>query len=143
MAFDNTIRTWLAVGLLCASTSLQAAIAVVAHPSTAEVGLTQDELARIYLGKSKSFGNGAPVSPVDQAYANPIRSEFEKKVLEMSKRKLKSYWSKRLFTGKGKPPQELANDKAVLDFVTETPGGIGYVDGNSVTDKVKLLLIIP
>ena len=55
---------------------------------------------------------------------------------------MKAYWSKLVFTGKGTPPAELANEAAVLSHVAANPDAIGYVDAASVDGSVKVVLTI-
>jgi ABC-type phosphate transport system substrate-binding protein len=52
------------------------------------------------------------------------------------------YWSKRKYTGKGKPPVVALGDDAVKELVANTPGAIGYIDGKSLDKSVKVILII-
>ena len=118
-------------------------IAVITHLSTAQESINTDELSRIYLGKSKSFPSGDSATPVNQADNSKIRQRFESEVLGMGKRKLKKYWSKLMFTGKGKPPKAMDGDAELLNYIASTPGALGYISGGSLSDKVKVLMILP
>ena len=120
-----------------------AAIAVIAHPTVSDVGISMDELEKIYLGKSRSLPSGTSVTPIDQGDGSSISNVFYEKVTGKDGRAIKSYWSKRMFSGKGKPPKRVDGDAAVINTVAETRGAIGYIDGGSLTDRVKVLLIIP
>ena len=42
--------------------------------------------------------------------------------------------------GKGVPPRELANSAEVLNFVSSTPGAVGYVEENDLKSGVSVLL---
>ena len=119
------------------------AIAVITHLSTAQESITNEELSHIYLGKTKSFPSGAAAAPINQADKSKIRQRFEEEVLGMNKRKLKKYWSKLMFTGKGKPPKAMDGDAELLNYIASTPGALGYISGDALTDKVKVLMIIP
>ncbi len=138
------IRTIVAGLLLSAffSTAAQAGMAIIAHPSNSLAGITAEEAAKIYLGKSASFNNGRSATPVDQT-AGPTRTKFNKQVLDKDEGELKAYWSKLLFTGKGRPPEEVGDDAAVKAWVARHPEGLGYVDGKVVDGSVKVLLILP
>jgi ABC-type phosphate transport system substrate-binding protein len=48
-----------------------------------------------------------------------------------------------MFSGKGRPPQTVENDEAVIERIIADPGSIGYIDADSVDDRVKVLLRIP
>lgn len=133
----------LAFSLGFGAVAQAAGIAVIAHPSVKMAGISKSELGKIYLGKSKSLPNGKAVQPIDQSESSAARKHFNKKVLRMSTRQIKSHWSKRMFTGKGKPPKVIVGDDAVKAWVADNPQALGYIDGGSVDASVKVLLIIP
>ncbi len=120
-----------------------AALAIIVHPSTNMSGITADQAADIYLGKSGVFPNGQRVTPVDQVSSSPARQKFYKTVVKKDGSTLKVYWSKLLFTGKGQPPREIGDDAEMKSWVASNPDAIGYVDGKFVDSTVKVLLIIP
>jgi ABC-type phosphate transport system substrate-binding protein len=120
-----------------------AGIAIIAHPSNPLAGITQEELERIYLGKTREFSNGKPVTAVDQREGNAIRTRFYKSITSKDEAALKAYWSKLLFTGKAQPPKDVGDDEAVKDWVSKNPEGLGYVDGKALDKSVKVLLILP
>jgi ABC-type phosphate transport system substrate-binding protein len=128
---------------LGAASAAQAGVAIIAHPGNPLAGITQEELARIYLGKTREFPNGAPVTALDLREGNATRSKFYKTVTDKNDAALKAYWSKLLFTGKATPPRELNDDEAVKDWVSKNPDALGYVDGKVLDKSVKVLLIIP
>jgi ABC-type phosphate transport system substrate-binding protein len=101
--------------------------------------VSDSEISRLFLGKLKKFSNGESATPVNAKVGSAARVEFEKKVLNKSSSQIKAYWSKRVFSGKGKPPTEVDNDAAVLAFVAANAGAIGYVDAASVDDSVKVV----
>ena len=121
---------------LC-SISIFAEVAVIINPSNAS-NIDANTIKKIYLGKSKSFDNGAKVNPVNQN-DNAIADEFNDKVVGKSSNQLNAYWSKLVFTGKGTPPVKLDNDQAVLDFVAANSDAIGYVESGKINDKVKVV----
>ena len=115
-----------------------AEVAVIVHPSVSATASVKD-ISRVFLGKSKSLPGGHKVKPVGQSVGSTAREEFNKKVLKKSNSQLKSYWSKRIFTGKGQPPKALGSDADVIAKVSSDPGSIGYISKDSVTDSVKVL----
>lgn len=143
MRFMKLLLSLTALLIALGSTAARAELAVIAHPDTAVAGISADELARIYLGKTGTLPNGQRVTPVDQAEGSPARAKFYRRVVGMDARELKSYWSKLMFTGKGKPPQSLPDGRAVREWVAGHPGSLGYVDGTQVDGSVKVLLIVP
>ena len=113
-------------------------IVVVVNP-TNDTTLTNKEIKRIFLNKAKKFPNGATATPVNQATDTDITSHFNKEILKKSDHQLKAYWSKLIFTGKGKPPQEAADDTAVKSLLANDPSIIGYIDSSAVDSSVKVI----
>ena len=110
-------------------------IAVIVHPSNA-AAIDIDELNRLYTGRSSAL------TAINLAEGMPIRSEFDEKGAGRASAQLKAYWSKLVFTGKGTPPAELANEAAMLEHVAANPDAIGYVDAASVNGSGKVILTL-
>lgn len=120
------------------STSVFAEIAVIVHPSNSS-SLDKGVVKKIYLGKTKSFSNGDKVQAFDLQNGSDIRNSFLQALLNKSSSQYKAYWSKLLFTGKGKPPAEKNSEDAIVQEVANNPSAIGYVDSSKVTDAVKVV----
>ncbi len=139
-------KFWAAMFMIflwAGSAPAHAALAIIVHPSNTMAGITADQAADIYLGKSGVFPNGQRVTPVDQAPSSPARQKFYKTVVKKDGSVLKVYWSKILFTGKGQPPREIGDDAEMKSWIASNPDAIGYVDGKFVDSTVKVLLIVP
>ena len=134
-----TLFKSLLTGLvIAASSSAYADVAVIVNPANSN-SLSDADISRAFLGKLKTFEDGQSILAVNGKANSESRVEFEQKVLKKSSAQVKAYWSKRLFTGKGKPPQELASDSEVLKLVASTPNAIGYVDASQADASVKVL----
>ena len=136
-------RTLMAAGLLLAGACAQAELAIIAHPGNPLNGIDQAEVERLYMGRSRSFPGGGAVKPLDQALGNPMRDKFFASVLNMTEAQVTGYWSRRMFSGKGTPPDTLADDLAVKARIASDPTSIGYVREDVVDSSVKVLLLIP
>ena len=120
------------------SASVMADIAVVVHPSNTNA-VSADDLNRLFLGRMSSFADGSKATPFNLTEGAAIRDEFDSKVLNRSSSQLKAYWSKLVFTGKGTPPKELADDAAVKAAVAADPTAVGYISSSSVDNSVKVV----
>ncbi len=127
-----------AILLVAMSHYANADVAVIVHPSNLSQ-LDKTTINRMFMGREKSFSNGDLVIPIGQHATDNTATEFNQAVLNKSARQLKAYWSKLVFTGKGRPPKEVANDAEMIDLVASNPNFIGYVDAASVTDDVKVV----
>ena len=128
----------LCISIMLFSSYTLAEVSVIVNSGNGAT-ISDDDVSRIFLGKIKAFSTGDTITIVNLKYNNATRNEFEEKVLNKKASQVKAYWSKLMFSGKGKPPKELANDKAILAFVSANPGAIGYVAKASVDGSVKVV----
>ncbi|AQS35845.1 phosphate ABC transporter substrate-binding protein, PhoT family [Shewanella psychrophila] len=115
-----------------------AEVAVVVHPSN-PASLSIQDISRIYLGKIKSFPGGSKAIALDQKQGSLERMAFVKHVLNKSESQLKSYWSKRLFSGQGQPPIAVDTNADVMELISANPNMIGFVDAQAVNNSVKVV----
>lgn len=101
--------------------------------------LSNDEIADIFLGKLKVLNGSTGVAPLDQAEGSAERAAFYLKFTGKSQAQLKAFWSKVIFTGRGRPPRMLANDAEVIRALQEDSRAIGYVERNSADATVRIL----
>ncbi|MDP5149371.1 phosphate ABC transporter substrate-binding protein [Rheinheimera baltica] len=120
------------------SFGVQADIAVIVNPANANV-VSADDLNRLFLGRASSFADGSKATPLNLSEGQVARDEFDSKVLNRSSAQLKAYWSKLVFTGKGTPPKEMADDAAVKAAVAADPNAISYISSGSVDGTVKVV----
>ncbi|CAA0106179.1 Uncharacterised protein [BD1-7 clade bacterium] len=128
-------------GALLLSVSVQASVAVIVNPEN-KSSLQEQQVRKIFLGKSKVFPNGVKSVVADLPAGNEVRAEFLEKVIRKSEPNLNSYWSRMLFSSKGKPPRVLDNAEAVKQWVAANPGAIAYIDSKDVDNTVRVMLTI-
>ena len=134
----------LALTALCLSLGLVSAahadLAIVANKDYSGSSITIEVVRDLYHGKSKTLPNGEYAKVVDQPSGSDSRDQFLAGVLEQSESELNRYWSKLIFSGKGRPPEVLESADAVKRWITLNPEGIGYIDSKDVDRTVKVLL---
>ena len=128
----------ITLSVVFSSFTVVAEVAVIVNPNNASA-ISEKDIKRIYLGKKKKFANGSSVIPVNLSAGDSTREAFESNVVGKSASKMKAYWAKLVFSGKGNPPKEAANAAEVLSLVAENPAVIGYIDASKVTDAVKVV----
>jgi ABC-type phosphate transport system substrate-binding protein len=137
------MKTIVAASLLTLSGIVCADVAVIVNPKSGITSLTQDEISRIFLGKTKTFPNGAPVVSVNQNEGSAVRDKFTKDVCNKTASQYKAYWSQLIFTGKGRPPRNGGGNAAVKALVAANSSMIGYVDTSVVDATVKVIYTLP
>jgi len=118
-----------------------AAFVLVAQRENPESALSRDFLSDAFLKKTTRWGTGDAIRPVDQRADSPVRAAFSASVLRRSVAAVRSYWQQRIFSGRGVPPPEVESDLAVIRYVREHPGAVGYVSGQADTREVKVLIV--
>ena len=134
-----TLTLLLILGVCNGATAVApSSFVVVANVDTP--ALDADTLQKIYLGKVVEV-NGRPITPVNLAKGNVLRSAFMEQVLEQNDEKFIAYWTVRRYIGKGSPPREFATTEDLLAFLRKTPGAVGYLNENVQAEQgLKTLL---
>ncbi len=133
------INSVIALGLAAVIGVVQAEVAVIVHPLSGVDSLSEDDVARLFLGKTKSFPNGNQAVPINQNEGSATRDKFNEAVCKKNASQYKAYWSQLVFTGKGTPPKEGGDDAAVKALVAATPNAISYIDASAVDASVKVV----
>lgn len=144
--FKNTLAVVCALYALAlahyshAEESPPLAIIVSSNP---EIAFTQQlavrELSQIYWRKKQYGPNGVRIHPVNLHAEHPLRLYFSKTVLGTLPNEQADYWNGLYFHGTT-PPYSVQSEEAVLRYVSNTRGAIGYVNACKLDERVKPLL---
>lgn len=138
MRHARLARCALALAGLLPDPGGAAAEVVVVVPATSRVaGLTQHQLADIFLGKTTRFPHGGLAAPIDQPEGSAARDEFYLAFAGKSAAQLNAHWSKLVFTGRGRPPPVAGGLAALKRQFAENPDAIGYLEEHLVDDSMK------
>ncbi|MDX1696510.1 MAG: phosphate ABC transporter substrate-binding protein [Ketobacteraceae bacterium] len=135
-------RALIAASFVAVTPVANAEIAIVVNPDSGMASATASEISQLFLGKRNEI-DGQPARAIDQEEGSEARDEFYTKVVEKTGSQLNAYWSRLIFTGKGMPPDKVMDDADVIDMVSEETDLVGYVRPSSVTENVKVILVIP
>ncbi len=137
--FNKGIKSALLGAVLTfAASTVFAEVAVIVNPAN-DSSLQADDIAKLYLGKSKKFSNGQSAIALDRGEGTELRVKFLESTVGKDESQMKSYWSRLIFTGKGIPPKVVETDAEVKDLVSRNPDTIGYIDAGAVDDTVKVV----
>ena len=116
---------------------------VIVNASNPVSSLPRDEVAKLFLKKTVTWGSGRTVAPVELPAAAKAREAFARTVLNKSLSQVKSYWQQQIFSGRDVPPPEKQTENDVVAFVRSNPGAIGYVSrGVDIGRGVKALSVV-
>jgi len=100
--------------------------------------LSQSQVSKLYLGKTKHLPGQGKAYIIDMADDSDIKREFHNKITHKNASQLQAYWSRLIFTGKGKPPHTVRTPELILSLVGSKANAIGYIDEALVNDRVKI-----
>lgn len=120
----------------------QLAVIVSSNPEIATIQpLAARELSLIYWRKKQYWQGGVRAHPVNLHAEHPLRLYFSKAVLGNLPNEQADYWNGLYFHGTT-PPYSVQSEEAVLRYVANTKGAIGYVNACKLDERVKPVLWI-
>jgi hypothetical protein len=114
---------------------------VIVDPESVFTTATRELLAEAFLKTSTRWPDGETIRPVDQRPDSPVRKAFSDGILRRSVAAIRSYWQQRIFSGRGVPPPELDSDDAVVKYVSEHRGAVGYISAAARTGETKVITV--
>ncbi len=136
---------WLPALLLlttCSGTTLAAGIVVIGQTGTSQAPVDRSHLRNIFRRQLRVSPQGQVLVPVNLPASHPLRQAFTRIVLKHSPESMREYWNEQYFHGIS-PPYVLASQEAVIRFVSQTPGAIGYILECRIDARVQVLLRVP
>ena len=128
--------------VLTSAVPVQAELLIIANPQAQITALHRQELRAIYLRRQKNWPNGLKIQLTMLDKDGP-RHHFCHTYLDKSPSQLERYWRHQLFRGTAAPPLQLATNAAVIDYISATPGALGFIDSNTAPPPVTVLTILP
>ena len=114
---------------------------VIVDPESSTTTATRDLLTEAFLKKNTRWPDGETIRPVDQRSDSAVRRAFSEGILKRSVSAVRSYWQQRIFSGRDVPPPELDSDDAVVRYVSEHRGAVGYVSASTRTGETKVVTV--
>ena len=108
------------------------------NPNT-YTGLEEDEIKRIFLGKSGNFPDGSKAIAYDLPKGDKARMEFSQRYLDKTESQLNSYWSRRVFAGKQQPPKRVKDSTEMKAKVAASKHAVGYINSFDVDPSVVVI----
>lgn len=112
-------------------------VVVVSKDSTIE-SLNENDVANIFLARTRYYPNGEKSTPVELKDSN-FREEFYQNIAGKNTKQLMAYWTTLVFTGKGRPPKAYKELAPLLDKLSTQKNYITYLDSALVTNNMKIV----
>lgn len=117
------------------------AVIVSSNQNVDDLNFTPNQLSLIYWRKQLYWPKGLRIKPVNLSTEHPLRLQFSQAILGSSPKAQIDYWNGQYFNGV-LPPYSVNSEEAVLRYVAQTKGAIGYVDACTNDERVNTILWI-
>jgi ABC-type phosphate transport system substrate-binding protein len=118
-------------------------LVVVVSTQSPVQSMTHKEVLALYTGRTRSFANGEAARPLDQPRDSAAREAFYRALTGMDLARINSYWARLHFTGQVRPPQAVADDKALLQALRQDPSALGYLTHEPADPALRVVLRLP
>lgn len=132
----------LAAIAVIASDEAMADIVLVTAADGPIVQISREEAEQLYLGRLSALRDGTPVRLLDLP-AGEIRDDFYLRLLGKNSIQTRAYWSRMVFTGRARPPREVADEIELRALMSRDPNLIGYLAEGAGTSDLRVLLRLP
>lgn len=129
----------LVLASACISPVFAGEIHVVVNKNAGVSKLDEREIKNIFMARRDTFPNGKNVIPLDRSASSDVYESFYSQVLRKNLAELNAYWSRKMFTGSGMPPRQIASGEEIVRLVSENVAYIGYVEDGVALDGVKVV----
>jgi ABC-type phosphate transport system substrate-binding protein len=116
-------------------------VSIIVNAANPMSEMTRAQISQLFLKKATHWGDGVQAMPVDLADTFPVRERFTQWIHKRTVRAVKLYWQQKIFSGREIPLPERESDAAVIGYVEEHAGAIGYVSGVASTRNRKVKVI--
>lgn len=113
-------------------------ILVITHPDNPVDSLAQEEVSHLFLGKNPHFPDGSKAVPLEWSNQKN-KAKFYQQLSGKTLSQLRAYWAAFLFTGKGRPPKQVAYIDEIMKSIMTNKHAVTYLDATLVNDHVKIL----
>ncbi len=117
----------------------QAQTVVIVHQSVSVKSLSGKELMDIYTLNLTRWDGGARINVFDLKVGKAKEAFHEH--IGMSEEELKKIWLRKQFTGKARPPRSISTEEEIVDLVSQTEGGIGYVNERAIRNGKNVRIV--
>lgn len=129
----------MALSVLLNSLMLKAnaeVLAVIVPHNQSIHQLDVNELSLMFWRKKLYWADGKRIQTLNYSATNPLRLQFSMSVLKSTPENQTDYWNGLYFHGIS-PPHVVSSQEAMLRFVSDTSGAIGYIDACKMDERVK------
>lgn len=115
-------------------------IVVVVSEKNELKDITPETLSAVFSGQTSSAA-AQNLMPLDLSESD-IRDQFYQQLLGKNRNQMRAYWSRMVFTSRGRPPQEM-NAEQIAALLKSNPRAIAYLPRYQVTSGMRIVWQVP
>jgi hypothetical protein len=112
---------------------------LVTHPTVPVERISSATARMAFTMKLLLWPDGTRVKVFVLPDGDPVHRDFVMRRLDLYPRQLRRAWDRRLYSGTGAVPTEVASVDEMRLRLAETPGGIGYLPEGFPTGDLRVL----
>jgi len=132
--------TLFLVATLTLASRVEAQVLIIANPSVKATEVSKNDLREVFIGNSTSLPDGSRVVPI-LLKAGTAHEEFLQAYVGKNDNAYRAGWRSLVFSGQASMPKSLDTDAAVVEFVMNHQGAIGYIGKATPHEGVKVLTV--
>jgi ABC-type phosphate transport system substrate-binding protein len=114
-------------------------VTVIANPSIKSADASKSDLKDVFTGAGSSLGGSHAVPVLLRTGA--ANDEFVTTYIGKSSSAFLLSWRSLVFSGQASMPKSVDTDVAMVEYVANTPGAVGYIAKATPHEGVKVLAI--
>jgi ABC-type phosphate transport system substrate-binding protein len=111
---------------------------IIANPSVKSSTASKSDIRDIFTGAASSLKDGSHLTPI-LLKTGPTTDQFLTEYIGKTDAAFRASWRSLVFSGQATMPRAFDSDAAVVAYVAQNPGAIGYIGKSSPHEGVKVL----
>ncbi|MCB1915932.1 MAG: hypothetical protein KDG52_09470 [Rhodocyclaceae bacterium] len=127
-------------GLVGASGVASASRLVVVVERASRVGeMSRSQVVNAFLGRFRQLPDGTRAHTADN---EELKERFYLELVDKTPGEIGAYWARLIYSGQTLPPRQLNDSAQLVEWLIETPGGIGYTTEDRIDERLRVLFVL-
>jgi hypothetical protein len=115
-------------------------VIIVVNTANKNLALSKQQIRHIYMGGAMS----RQFKAVNLPAGNPLRIDFNTKLVGLTESRIQAYWAQMRFTGRSKPPVEFSSTKEIIAYLLKEENAVAYLPADTkIPDELTVVTLTP
>ena len=115
-------------------------VIIVVNTANKNLALSKQQVRHIYMGGAMS----RQFKAVNLPAGNPLRIDFNTKLVGLTESRIQAYWAQMRFTGRSKPPVEFSSTKEIIAYLLKEEDAVAYLPADTkIPDELTVVTLTP